>query len=82
MTANNICINLPEEFTAAFQAKGVFILSVNNFITVYDSSTKWINENDFIFSGLMSVLSLFIQGVFKKIPMFFLEKFKKSVESV
>lgn len=81
MTETIINRNLPEEFEATYDAKGVSNVSKNKFIAFSDTTTKWINENEFRFTGIMSVLSLFMQSAFKKQSMQFLENFKKFAES-
>lgn len=81
MTETIIKRNLPEEFEASYEAKGVFNVSKNKFVPVSGNSTKWINENEFRFSGIMSVFSIFMQNAFKKQSLMYLENFKKFAES-
>lgn len=72
--------NLPEEFHGAYEAKGVFNIQKNYFIPVSDTQTKWVSESEFKFSGLMSVMALFMKGAFRKQSMKYLEQFKAFAE--
>lgn len=72
--------NLPEEFTATFEAKGVVNNQTTRFEKIDENNTRYISDNEFIFSGLMKILSL-IPGVFKKQSMKYLEAFKEFAEN-
>jgi hypothetical protein len=72
--------NLPEEFTATFEAKGVVNNQTTRFEKIDENNTRYISDNEFIFSGLMKILSL-MPGVFKKQSMKYLEAFKEFAEN-
>lgn len=68
--------NLPHEFSATYEAKGVWN-EVNNFF--YDKEngqTKWITLNEFRFSGFMKMIAFFMPGAFKKQSFKYMEDFK------
>ena len=73
--------NLPHEFSATYEAKGVWN-EVNNFF--YDKEngqTKWITLNDFQFSGFMKIIAFFMPGAFKKQSFKYMKDFKTFAES-
>lgn len=72
--------NLPEEFHGIYEMKGGVNILKNYFIPVSDTQTKWVSESEFKFSGLMSVMSFFMKGAFKKQSMKYLEQFKAFAE--
>ena len=72
--------NLPEEFSGTYEAKGVFNIVKNKFIAVGENKTKYINEHEFQFSGMMTLIGVLMPGVFKKQSMKYLEKFKEFAE--
>jgi Polyketide cyclase / dehydrase and lipid transport len=72
--------DLPREFTGTYETKGVFNVVKNSFED-RGSSTLWINENEFRFSGFMKVIAFFCKGMFRKQSRKFLENFKAFAES-
>lgn len=72
--------NLPEEFTATFEAKGVVNNQTTSFEKIDENNTRYISDNEFIFSGFMKILSL-MPGAFKKQSMKYLEAFKEFAEN-
>ena len=73
--------NLPEEFSATYEAKGVFNIAKNKFVKVSETSTKYITENEFQFKGFMKFFAFLMPGAFKKQSFKYLQHFKKFAES-
>ena len=48
--------NLPEEFTATYEAKGVFNIVKNSFEPLPNNKTKYTTEQEFQFKGFMKLL--------------------------
>lgn len=71
----------PEEFHATYEAKGVFNDIKNKFIVVDDNTTKWIQENEFQFSGFMKIMSAFMKGAFSKQTLKTQKDFKEFAEN-
>jgi len=73
--------NLPYEFHATYEAKGVHNVQRNYFKAMGDSSTKWISESEFQFSGIaMKIMAFIMPGAFKKQSMQYLRDFKAFAE--
>ncbi len=73
--------NLPHEFHATYDAKGVHNIEKNYFKAVGDSTTKWISESEFQFSGFfMKMLAFLMPGAFKKQSLKFKRDFKAFAE--
>ena len=73
--------NLPEEFSATYEAKGVFNNAKNKFVKVSETSTKYITENEFQFKGFMKFFAFLMPGAFKKQSFKYLQHFKNFAES-
>jgi hypothetical protein len=73
--------NLPDEFTGTYDAKGVHNVVINRFYEDRPDKTRWIVETEFKFSGLMSIVSQFMRGSFRKQPLKLMENFKAYAES-
>ena len=73
--------NLPDEFTATYDADGVINIVKNRFIKLSESKTKYITENEFQFKGFMKIIALLMPGSFKKQSYKFMEDFKKFAET-
>jgi hypothetical protein len=73
--------NLPDEFTATYEAKGVWNLVENRFVAE-DDKTHWVMENEFKFRGLMMTLTgLFMRRAFPKQTLRDMNRFKTFAES-
>jgi hypothetical protein len=73
--------NLPHEFHATYDAKGVHNVQKNYFKAIDEDSTKWISESEFQFSGFfMKAMSFLMPGAFKKQSMKYLKDFKAWAE--
>lgn len=73
--------NLPDEFSATYEAKGVFNEISNRFSNIDENKTKWISHNTFKFSGFMIIMGALMPGVFKKQSMKYMEQFKEFAEN-
>lgn len=72
--------NLPEEFSATYEAKGVFNMVKNHFTALPNNRTKYLTYQEFRFSGFMKVIAFLMPGAFKKQSYQYLEKFKSFAE--
>lgn len=72
--------NLPDEFSGTYDAKGVFNIVKNRFISLPDNRTKYISEQEFQFSGFMKIIGFLMPSAFKKQSMKYLNDFKTFVE--
>ena len=80
MTETIIKNNLPDEFSATYEAKGVYNYQVNRFSPTMETSTLWITDNEFKFTGFMKLFGWFMPGAFKKQSQKYMEDFKAFVE--
>lgn len=72
---------LPEAFSGTYTAKGVHNIMVNKFEEHSNSKTIWKTENEFKFSGFMAIMSIFMNGAFKKQTLKTMNQFKEFAES-
>ena len=72
--------NFPEEFSAIYEAKGVWNEVKNYFQEVDENTTKWVSENEFRCSGFMKLFAFLLPGSFKKESMKYLKYFKEFAE--
>lgn len=74
--------DLPREFSATYETKGVWNEIKNFFTDLGDGKTKWRTNNEFKFSGLfMKAMGLLMPGAFKKQSYKYLVDFKKFAEN-
>ena len=72
---------LPAIFHANYSAKGVYNIQKNSFKETEEKHTLWISQNEFIFSGFMKLMGLFMPGAFKKQTNQYMKDFKNFVEN-
>lgn len=72
--------DLPREFTATYEAKGVYNFQRNRFADTPEDYTHWISENEFRFSGFMKLFGWIMPGAFKKQSIKYMEDFKAFIE--
>jgi hypothetical protein len=72
---------LPSQFTATYEAQGVWNYIENHFEAVDSNTTKYKTINEFKFKGIMKLVGFLMPGMFKKQSYKYLEDFKKFVES-
>lgn len=71
--------NFPDEFAATYEAKGVINWNSNHFYAEGDK-TRWQQETEFKFSGIMRVMSIFMRGAFPKETLKTMNQFKAFAE--
>lgn len=74
--------NLPDEFSATYEAKGVHNWVSNHFYEIEPDKTRWVMETEFKFSGMMRVMALFMRGAFPKQTRKMMDNFKQFAEGV
>lgn len=80
MTETIIQNNLPEEFHATFETKGVFN-NQRNYFTTEGEKTRWVSHAEFQCSGFIKVMAFFFgSGMFKKQSTQYMEDFKAFAE--
>lgn len=72
--------DLPAEFSGTYEAKGVFNVVKNRFISINGNKTKYISEQEFQFKGFMKIIAALMPGAFKKQSMKYLNDFKTFAE--
>ena len=74
--------NFPDEFSATYEAKGVWNLNKNYFKEAGPNKTKWTMDTEFKFSGFMKLIGKFMKGSFPKETLKQMNSFKKFAESI
>ena len=72
--------NLPDEFSATYEAKGVYNIIMNHFVAKSENLTQYISEQEFQFTGFMKYLAFFMPGAFKKQTLQHMNAFKTFAE--
>ena len=72
--------DLPENFTATYEAPGVWNLAVNRFSEPDPERTTWEMDTEFRCKGIMWVMTTFMPGMFKKQTQATMEAFKAFAE--
>ena len=73
--------DLPETFTATYEAKGVWNEAVNRFSESEDGGTRWEMNTEFRCTGVMWLMTTLMPGMFKKQTQATMEAFKSFVEN-
>ena len=73
--------NFPNEFSATYEADGVWNLVENLFVDVGGQTTKWILNSEFKCSGITRLFAFFMPGAFKKQTLTYMKYFKEFVEN-
>ena len=73
--------NLPDEFSATYEAKDVWNDMKNYFIEMEPDRTKWISEAEFKFNGFMKIIAFLMPSSFKKQSYKYMVDFKKFAET-
>ena len=74
--------NLPEEFHATYNAKGMHNMQQNYFEIVSENQTKWISNNEFLpTTFFMRVMTFLMPSAFKKQTLKYMTDFKNFVEN-
>ena len=72
--------NLPHEFSGTYEAKGVYNIVKNKFVSVSNNKTILTNEQEFQFKGFMKIVAFIMQGAFKKQSLKYMTAFKTFAE--
>lgn len=72
--------NLPHEFSGTYEAKGVYNIVKNKFVSVSNNKTILTNEQEFQFKGFMKIVAFVMQGAFKKQSLKYMTAFKTFAE--
>ena len=70
----------PESFAGTYDAKGVHNVVRNRFVELGSEKTKWISENEFVFSGFMKVIGFLARKAFPRQSLKYLRDFKAFAE--
>jgi hypothetical protein len=74
--------NMPEEFSATYEATGVWNAVENYFIEVDENTTSWVFGTEFKFTGfLMRMMAMLMPGMFKKQSYKYMVQFKEFAEN-
>lgn len=73
--------DLPREFTATYEAKGVWNEVKNYFEPTEDGKTRYRTDNEFQMKGAMKIIQWLMPGAFKKQSQIYLDHFKTFVET-
>ena len=74
-------MNFPDEFSATYEAKGVWNEMKNYFEEIDEKTTRWRSESHFKFSGFMRLIGFFMPDGFRKQSQKSLERFKTFAET-
>lgn len=80
MTETVTVRNLPHEFSGIYEAKGVYNIVKNKFVSVSNNKTILTNEQEFQFKGFMKIVAFVMQGAFKKQSLKYMAAFKTFAE--
>ncbi|MCB0458291.1 MAG: SRPBCC family protein, partial [Flavobacteriaceae bacterium] len=81
MTETILENNFPKTFHAAYETQGVYNIQRNFFSEINATTTEWLSESEFRFSGFgMKLLGWLMPGAFKKQSMKYLIDFKNFAE--
>lgn len=72
--------NLPHEFSGTYEAKGVYNIVSNRFVSLSNNKTMLTNEQEFQFKGFMKIVAFIMQGAFKKQSLKYMTAFKTFAE--
>ncbi len=73
-------MDLPDTFSATYEAKNVFNCIDNHFEEYEDGKTRYWTKNEFKLSGMMTIFGWMMPGAFKKQSQKYLDDFKAFVE--
>ena len=72
--------NLPENYTAVYECKGVENISRVSFRRLMNGNTLCTSNQQYKFTGIMGYICYFIKGMFRKMTIRNLERFKLYAE--
>jgi uncharacterized protein YndB with AHSA1/START domain len=74
--------NPPYEYSATYEADGVWNLIENQFIDIDGQKTHWILDNEFKGTGIMKLMTFLLPWMFKKQTRTFMNLFKDFAEEI
>lgn len=80
MTETILRNELPTHFDGTYKMKGVLNTIRNSFEKNGPTSTRWVSDVEFRFTGLMKIIAFFMKDDFKKQSEIIMLNFKKYVE--
>ena len=72
--------DLPEVFSATYEAKGVWNLVENHFEELPNGGTKWRIDTEFQCGGFLKIVAIVMPGMFKKQTGIVMDDFKEFAE--
>ncbi len=73
--------NYPNEFSATYEADGIWNLIENHFFKVDNNKTRWVLNAEYKCSGIVvKLMSIFMPSVFKKQTLTFMNRFREFAE--
>lgn len=72
--------DLPQQFDASYETRGVFNVVRNRFVELEGGRTKWESENEFQFRGLMRLVGFFMRSAFPKQSLKYMQDFRNFAE--
>ncbi|MEJ2005154.1 MAG: SRPBCC family protein [Cyclobacteriaceae bacterium] len=69
------------KFVSTYETNGVTNISTSIFEPINEHRTRYISEQEFIFSGIMKLMGWFMPGAFRKESEKYLHRFKEFAES-
>lgn len=73
--------DLPYEFHANYEGKGVYNIQENFFQETLEGNTLWISHNEFRFNGFMKLMGVFMPGSFRNQTYKNMKDFKSYMET-
>jgi uncharacterized membrane protein len=74
-------MNLPDNMSCTYEAKGVTNIQHTRFEKVDDNKTRYVCDNEFQFRGFMKIMGLMMPGAFKKQSLQYQKDFKAFAEA-
>ncbi len=72
---------LPTQFSATYEVKGVWNKVDNTFTEIDAEKTKWVTAHEFRMKGMMKVMAFLMPGMFKKQSFQYMKDFKAFAET-
>jgi hypothetical protein len=82
MIGTIVHINLPDEYFATFETKGVWNRVDSRFVEIGENKTRWEFDCEFRCSGFIKLMAWLMPGMFRKQSYISMERFKSFAESV
>jgi len=74
--------DLPDAFSAIYEARGVWNLQENTFTPITESKTRWTSRSEFVMQSIaLKLFAILLPGMFKKQSYQYMTDFKAWVEN-